>query len=90
MTETPMIFNRRRLLSYAAATGTASALAPTPAFAWPIRRSHPSPPPRTLSAAGRARSVEAPGFAIHHLGASWSGPEQAGALRLRYADGWRD
>ena len=90
MTETPRIFNRRRLLRYAAATGTATALIPNQAFAWPRLHPHPSPAPRTLSAAGRVRSVEAPGFPVHHLGVSWSGPDQAGALRLRYPDGWGD
>ena len=55
-----------------------------------LGRREVSAAPRTLSAAGRARSVEAPGFPVHHLGISWSGPDQAGALRLRYADGWGD
>ena len=34
--------------------------------------------------------MQAPGFAVHHLGVSWNGAEQAGRLRLRYADGWHD
>ena len=31
--------------------------------------------PQTLTAAGRARAVQAPGFRVHHLGVSWTGPE---------------
>jgi hypothetical protein len=46
--------------------------------------------PAVLSSSGAPRSVQEPGFAVHHLGLSWSGGEQAGRLRLRYADGWHD
>ena len=47
-------------------------------------------PPRVLSAAGRARSVQSPGFAVLHLGRAGPLRSSVGALRLRYADGWRD
>jgi hypothetical protein len=46
MTETPMIFNRRRLLSFAAASGTAPELISTPTFAWPARHHNSTPAPR--------------------------------------------
>jgi hypothetical protein len=45
--------------------------------------------PRTLSAAGRAGAVQRPGFRVHHLGITWSGPADPGQLRLHYRDGWR-
>lgn len=44
--------------------------------------------PAVLAARGTAGGVQDPGFPLHHLGVSWTGTEQAGRLRLRYADGW--
>ena len=84
-----ILINRRRLLGTAAASGAALALGVPSAVARPTH-SDPLRNPQVLYAAGRAGTVQTPGFAVHHLGLSWSGPEQAGRVRLRYADGWRD
>ena len=83
-----ILINRRRLLGTAAASGAALALGAPPALAEQVRRD-PTRTPQVLAAAGRAGRVQSPGFAVHHLGLSWSGPERAGRVRLRYADGWR-
>ena len=86
---TPQILiDRRALLGAAAVSGAALAVGVPPAIANP-RRLDPTAAPRVLSAAGRPGSVQRPGFLVHHLGLSWSGPEQAGRVRVRYADGWR-
>ena len=81
---------RRALL--AASIGTSVALAShRPAFAVPQPLRPPlTPVPAVLSSTGTVGRQQAPGFAVHHLGVSWSGPEQAGRLRLRYQDGWHD
>ena len=83
-----IVMNRRRLLGTAAASGAALALGGPPAVAAPVRRNL-TDTPQVLSAAGRPGAVQTPGFLVHHLGLSWSGPERAGRVRLRYADGWR-
>ena len=83
-------FSRRGLLGSALATSAAWTIGgPDFAFAAPVRRATRTLP-QTLTALGRPRAVQAPGFHVHHLGVSWTGPETAGTLRLRYADGWRD
>jgi len=90
MTEHHFTLNRRGLLGTALATSAALTFGGSPyAVAAPVRRPRLTVP-KTLAATGRARSVQAPGFRVHHLGLSWTGPETAGRLRLRYADGWRD
>ena len=90
MTEHHFTLNRRGLLGTALATSAALTFGGSPyAMAAPIRRPRLTVP-RTLAATGRTRSVQAPGFPIHHLGLSWTGPDTAGKLRLKYADGWRD
>ena len=60
-----------------------------PVVPQPVRRRTRPRRRRVLAAAGRAGRGPDPGFAVHHLGLSWSGPERAGRVRLRYADGWR-
>ena len=82
-------FNRRGLIGSALATTAALTVGgPAHAFAAPVRAVRPRP--QTLTAAGRPHAVETPGFRVHHLGISWTGPETGGTLRLRYADGWRN
>jgi hypothetical protein len=83
-----ILINRRRLLAAAATSGAALALGVPTAVAQPFRH-NPIGAPRVLSAAGRAGAVQSPGFAVHHLGLSWSGPVRGGRVRVRYADGWR-
>ena len=81
-------FNRRGLIGSALATTAALTVGgPAYAFAAPVRVVRTRP--QTLTAAGRPHAVETPGFRVHHLGVSWTGPETGGTLRLRYADGWR-
>ena len=81
------MINRRAVLATAMATGATLAVGTaTPAIARPTPRA--STTCQILTASGRAGTVEAPGFAVHHLGASWTGSDQAGRIRLRYADGW--
>ena len=81
------MINRRAVLATAMATGATLAVGTAaPAIAHPTPRA--STTRQILTASGRAGTVEAPGFAVHHLGASWKGSDQAGRIRLRYADGW--
>ncbi len=89
MTTSPFTLNRRGLLGTALATSAALTVGgPATAAATPVQRA-PRTLPRTLTAAGRAHAVQTPGFRVHHLGLSWTGPETAGTLRLRYTDGWQ-
>ena len=44
--------------------------------------------PEPLVAAGRAGVVEVPGFRVHHLGVTWSGPARGGEVRVRRRGAW--
>ncbi len=77
---------RRTLLAGAASSGLLLSLGLSAGQA-PAQT--PGRVPRTLSAAGRAGAVQRPGFRVHHLGITWSGPADPGQLRLHYPDGWR-
>lgn len=77
--------HRRTLLAGALAGGLTLGWDVAPAQARPLRRV-----PRTLYDAGQAGTVQRPGFSIHHVGITWSGPASPGRLRLHDADGWHD
>ena len=74
---------RRTVLTGALAAGLGLTCFAPPAAAQTPRRV-----PRTLSAAGRAGAAQRPGFRVHHVGITWSGP-QAPQMRLHDATGWR-
>lgn len=76
---------RRTLLAGALAGGLTLGWDVAPAQARPRRWV-----PRTLYDVGRAGTVQRPGFPVHHVGVTWSGPASPGRLRLHDADGWHD
>ncbi len=44
--------------------------------------------PRTLITSGRPGKKESPGFRVHHVGITWSGPALAGRLRVKRRGAW--
>ncbi len=83
------MISRRLVLATTMATGATLAVGTVPtATARPTPRT--SPVRQVLAIAGRPGTIETPGFPVHHLGASWTGSEQAGRIRLRYPDGWHN
>jgi hypothetical protein len=89
MVPMPILTRRTLLTSAAAAAVLLGSGLPAPARPGETPTG-PRPVPDVLSSSGTPGAVQEPGFPVHHLGVSWAGAEQAGRLRLRYADGWRD
>lgn len=82
------MMSRRRILLSAVAAGAAVGL-PSQAAATATGRALAGTVPETLAAfSGPGRMLDAPGFAIGHLGVAWSGPRLGGSLRFRTAPGW--